>query len=41
MTEVEANEGPPEQIARATDKYLEALDDEAFGAVTTVTPKEL
>ncbi|MEM6497334.1 MAG: hypothetical protein AAF709_11460 [Pseudomonadota bacterium] len=41
MTEVEANEEPPEQIARATDKYLEALDDEAFGAVTTVTPKEL
>jgi transposase len=30
---------PPEKTSRAIDEYLTVLDDAAFGAATTVTPK--
>jgi transposase len=30
---------PPEKTSRAIDEYLAVLDDAAFGAATTVTPK--
>ena len=30
---------PPEKASRAIDEYLAVLDDAAFGAATTVTPK--
>ena len=41
LNKVEAKEWTPEQITRATEEYFDTLDDEAFGAATTVKPKVL
>ena len=41
LNKVEAKDWTPERITRATDEYFETLDDEAFGAATTVKPKVL
>lgn len=41
LNKVEAADWTPERITRATNEYFETLDDEAFGAATTVKPKVL
>ena len=41
MNKAEAKDWTPERITRATEEYFETLDDEAFGAATTVKPKVL
>ncbi len=41
LNKVEAKDWTPERITRATEEYFETLDDEAFGAATTVKPKVL
>ena len=41
LNKVEAKDWTPERITRATHEYFETLDDEAFGAATTVKPKVL
>ena len=41
-TKVEATEwSVPEQVTRATQEYLDTLDDAAFGSATPVQPKTL
>jgi transposase len=38
---IEPEDWAPEKITRATQEYLDTLDDAAFGAATPVTPKAL
>ena len=41
LNKVETKDWTPERITRATEEYFDTLDDEAFGAATTVKPKVL
>lgn len=40
-TKIEAKDWAPDEISRATQEYLDTLDDAAFGAATPVRPKVL